>query len=92
VDGIGTNRMMNKHTMIGARSNPRNNGASVGINNHIGGVMDVTLEVLPGGTLTKGRVTGRALGKKGLQTDRVRETGTLVRVPRRISSDRGRRG
>jgi hypothetical protein len=92
VNSVQANRMMDKNTMIGARSNPRNNRASVGINNHVGGIMDVTLEILPGGALTKGRVTGGTVCKERLQTDRERETGTLVGVPGRISSSRGRRG
>jgi hypothetical protein len=53
MNSIRTNGMVNKNTMVGPRSDPRNNRSSCRIDNHIGGVMDITLKVLPGGTLTK---------------------------------------
>jgi hypothetical protein len=62
VDSVGANRVMDKNTMIGPRCNPRNNGASDSIHNHVSGIMDITLKILPSGTLTIGRKRG-AFGK-----------------------------
>jgi hypothetical protein len=58
VNGIRADGMMNKNTMIGPRSNPRNDRTSDSIHNHIAGVMDITLKILPSGALTKGRKRG----------------------------------
>jgi hypothetical protein len=55
MNGVRANGVMDKKTMIGPRGNPRNNRASNSIHNHIRGVMNVALKVLPCGALAKRR-------------------------------------
>jgi hypothetical protein len=55
---IRANGMMDKNTVVRTRSRPREDGTSSGIDNHVGGIMDVTLKVLPVSTLPKLRKSG----------------------------------
>jgi hypothetical protein len=53
MNGVGANRVMNQHAMVRARSHPKENGDRANINNQVVGIMDVALEILPGGASMK---------------------------------------
>jgi hypothetical protein len=79
----GANGMVNEDTMGRTRSRPRKDRSSVGINDHVGGIMNVALEVLPDSTLPKRRES-RTSTKQGRETQRIGEASALMRVPGRI--------
>jgi hypothetical protein len=79
------NGIVENETVIGTRSKPGNNGASRSIHNHVGWVMNVALEVLPGGASTMRRKS-RALSKKRTETQRVREASATIGIPGGIRS------
>jgi hypothetical protein len=77
VNSIGANRMMNENAVVGTGRNPRKNGTGGSIHNHVSGVMDITIKILPSGTLTQGRKS-RMISKKGRETGRIGKAGTLM--------------
>jgi hypothetical protein len=83
VDGVGANRMMNQGTMVRTWSDPRNDGTRTNINDHVVRIMDVALEILPGGTSTKFRER-RTLIQERFKAKGIGEPDTLSRIPGRI--------
>jgi hypothetical protein len=83
VDGVGANRMMNQGTMVRTWSDPRNDGTRTNINDHVVRIMDVALEILPGGASTKFRER-RTLIQERFKAKGIGEPDTLSRIPGRI--------
>jgi hypothetical protein len=88
VNSRGTDRMMDKNAIVGARSKPREYSTSGNIDNQGIRSMNIALEILPSCTLLNRR-KGGAISKERGETLGKGETSTLLRIPSRI--DRRRR-
>jgi hypothetical protein len=70
VNGGSAKRMMDQNAVVGSRSCPGEDGSSMDIDNQIVSGINITLKVVPSGTLARQRKRG-ALSKKRRETQGI---------------------